>query len=135
MEPGNATTTKHVNTPITKGVSPQFIRLNGRQVLRDVLQSRYYRREPYIHPDSENGWRMQAVNGLKYGVDVNAYYYGVIISANAHPHHRDNTMDLGARREIALWFEEGDLALMQQTLVLLNKYFTSYGMHFPIITI
>ena len=135
LEPGNATTTKHVNTPITKGVSPQFIRLNGRQVLRDVLQSRYYRREPYIHPDSENGWRMQAVNGLKYGVDVNAYYYGVIISANAHPHHRDNTMDLGARREIALWFEEGDLALMQQTLVLLNKYFTSNGMHFPIITI
>lgn len=132
LDPGNPSTTRAVNTPITYGPSPQFIRLNGRQVLRDVLQSRYYRREKYIHPDAENGWRMAAVNGLKYGVDVNAFYYGIIISGNAHGYHKDNIMNIGARREIALWFEESDLPLMQQTLVLLNKYFTSNGMHFPI---
>lgn len=135
LEPGNASTVKAVDAPQTIGASPKFIRLNGRQVLRDVLMSRYYRRENYIHPDSENGWRMQATNGLKYGVDVNAFYYGIIISANAFPNVRNNTMDLGSRREIALWFEEKDLGLMQSTIALLNKYFVSNGMNFPVITV
>lgn len=135
LEPGNASTTVAVDTPQTLGASPKFIRLNGRQVLRDVIMSRRYRTETYIHPDSENGWRMQAVNGLKYGVDVNAFYYGIIISANAFPNVRNNTMDLGSRRETALWFEEKDLGLLQSTIALLNKYFVSNGMNFPVVTI
>lgn len=121
--------------PITNGPEPRVTFLSGQEVLREIITYRYYKSEHFFSNSVEDGFNYQAAEGLKYGIDVDKFYYAVYTNWNVDENWRDNTMDLGARRELALYFEESDIMVMQQVLNQLNTYATSVGINLPPVTI
>lgn len=113
---------------------PKRIFLSGQEVIRDVLQYRFYRdNELYFSPRMEDGHKFMSNKAQELGVDLNKFYYAVSIPHSVHGRISTDIRGIGERREITLYFEESDYGVMQQFLVEYNKYATSAGVNLPVV--
>ena len=121
------------NTPIKKTLGSGRKYLTGQEVIRDIMEYRYYRQnELYVNPDAFAGsYRFTATEGQKYGVDINKYYYAVYITHDKLGRQWNSHMDMAAKTELAIYFEEADYAVMLQFLATYNSYIGSPGIALP----
>lgn len=114
--------------------TPKRVHLSGNEVIRDVLQYRFYRdNEIYMSPRMEDGNKFMANAAQELGVNVDKFYYAVSIPHSVHGRISTDIRGIGERREIVLYFEESDYGVMQQFLVEYNKYATSAGVNLPVV--
>lgn len=125
------------NTPITvnRAVTRQF--LTGQEVIRDIMEYRYYRaNELYVNPDAfEGAYRFSSAEGQKFGVDVNKFYYAVYINHDKLGRMWNQHMDMAAKTELVIYYEEADYGVMLQFLALYNGYTGTAGLSLPAITV
>lgn len=88
-----------------------FRTLHGRDVMKEILTERLYRQEPYWNLTNKEALLLQKREGLKYGVDVNAYYFAITISGNVARDLNYNSSDYGVREDVVLFIHEDDITL------------------------
>lgn len=106
---------------------PSLDQLSGQTVLRDVILYRMYREEPYFTQDRMQQL-MNKAEGIKYGVNLNDYYYAVTIQHRL----KDQGQGNGAYRpveEIVLYINEKDLATFEAVKALVAQYTQTNGVH------
>lgn len=92
-------------------IHADFRTLHGRDVMKEILTEHMYRAEPYWNLTDKNSLLLQAREGLRYGVDVNAYYNAITISGNVARDLNYNTTDYGVREDVVLFIHEDDINL------------------------
>lgn len=121
-----------LNDQVTVTQYPTFEQLSGQEVLRDIIQYRYYLRELYFSPSAKNAAKWTRAEGLEYGVDVDKHYYAVHLLHNVKKDTNNTASEPQLREEIVFYFEESDVNLMNDFLKKLNSYVSSVGIQLPV---
>ena len=90
-----------------------FRTLHGRQVFREVVLEHLYRSEPFWNLVDKESLLLQKREGLKYGVDLDGYYFAITISGNIINELNWNTSINNTREDVVLFIHEDDVALYQ----------------------
>jgi hypothetical protein len=118
--------------PMTKLSFGNYNQLDGQQVIRDVMQSRFYRRELRVSPKNTLRASLYSrAEGLEYGVDVDAFYNAVYIRHNAQFLNNFGATMNPMQEELVFYFKEGNENLMNTFLNLVNGYTESIGIQLP----
>jgi hypothetical protein len=100
-----------------------FRQLRGDDVIKNVIRDRFYNKEPWVNQiDKENQLFLRR-EGIKLGVDVEAYYYAIEVYYN-----NENVMNYTAsnnalRETLTLYVHEEDIATLEQVKTLLSDAF------------
>lgn len=85
--------------------------LHGRDVMKEILLERKYRAEPYWNLTNKEALLLQKAEGLKYGVDVDAYYFAITISGNLADDGNWSTSINKIREDVVLFIHEDNVTL------------------------
>lgn len=97
--------------------------LHGRDVMKEILKERKYRAEPYWNLTNKEALLLQKAEGLKYGVDVNAYYFAITISGNPDDKRNWSTSLPNTREDVVLYIHEDDVTVFNSLRGLLAGAF------------
>lgn len=100
-----------------------FRTLHGRDVMKEILTERLYRAEPYWNLTDKESLLLQKREGLKYGVDVNAYYNAITISGNVARDLNWTSHEHRVREDVVLFIHQDDIALFNELRGFLNGAF------------
>lgn len=117
-----------LGTPFRITQAPVYEQLSGQEVLRDIILSRMYRKEPYFSPSQEYGGKYNAAEGLEYGVDVNKHYFAIHLFHNDRGVMNYTASNNDLQEEIVIYIAEDNLTALDSTLVLLNTWLTKKSM-------
>lgn len=90
-----------------------FRTLHGRDVAKEVIMEHLYRAEPFWNLTDKEALLLQAREGLKYGVDVNAYYFAITISGNVIQNLNYTTSNYSLREDVVLFIHQDDVVLYE----------------------
>lgn len=100
-----------------------FRTLQGRDVLKEVIMEHMYRQEPYFNAVDKLALLLNKREGLRYGVDLNAYYYAITLSHNVANEMNWTGHNHSVREDIVLFIHEDDVTLYNQVLASLRQAF------------
>ena len=92
-------------------VYADFRTLHGRDVMKEILLEHKYRAEPYWNLTNKDALLLQQREGLRYGVDVNGYYFAITISGNTERNLNWTTSINSVREDVVLFIHEDDVNL------------------------
>lgn len=92
-------------------VYADFRTLHGRDVMKEILLEHKYRAEPYWNLTNREALLLQQREGLRYGVDVNGYYFAITISGNGEGDLNWTTARPRVREDVVLYIHEDDVTL------------------------
>ena len=87
-----------------------FRTLQGRDVFKEIITEQLYRALPYWNLTDKESLLLQQREGLKYGVDVNGYYFAITISGNVQQDMNWSTTLDRVGEDIVLYIHEDDVA-------------------------
>ncbi len=100
-----------------------FRTLQGRDVMKEILTTRFDRAEPYWNLVDKDSLLLQQREGLKYGVDVNGYYFAITISGNVQQDLNWSTTLDRTRQDIVLFIHEDDVVTYEAVKALVTGAF------------
>lgn len=100
-----------------------FRTLHGRDVMKEIITTHLYRAEPFWNLTSKDALLLQRREGLKYGVDVEAYYFAITLSGNQFSDLNWNTSVPRTRQDVVLFIHEDDVVLYNNLRGFLNGAF------------
>lgn len=100
-----------------------FRTLQGRDVMKEILTTRFDRAEPYWNLVDKDSLLLQQREGLKYGVDVNGYYFAITISGNVQQDLNWSTTLNRTRQDIVLFIHEDDVVTYEAVKALVTGAF------------
>ena len=86
-----------------------FRTLQGRDVFKEVITEQLYRALPFWNLTDKEALLLQQREGLKYGVDVDAYYFAITISGNVQQDLNWSTTTDRIREDVVLFIHEDDV--------------------------
>jgi hypothetical protein len=91
-----------------------FRQLRGDDVIKEVIMSRFYEKELWVNQISKENQLFLQREGIKLGVDLDAYYFAVDIYHNTL-HLQNNTASAShTRQAIRLFIHESDVTVVAQ---------------------
>lgn len=87
-----------------------FRTLQGRDVLKEVIMERFYRDEPYFNLTDKLALLINKREGIKYGVDLDAYYFAITLSHNVANEMNWTGHNHSVREDVVLFVHEDDAA-------------------------
>ncbi len=100
-----------------------FRQLRGDDVVKNVIRDRMYNKELWVNQIDKENQLLLKREGIKIGVDIEAYYYAVEVYYN-----NDNFMNYTAsnnalRESVTLYVQEEDVVALEQLKTLLTDSF------------
>lgn len=86
-----------------------FRTLQGRDVFKEIITEQLYRALPYWNLTDKEALLLQQREGLKYGVDIDAYYFAITISGNVQQDLNWSTTTDRIREDVVLFIHEDDV--------------------------
>lgn len=86
-----------------------FRTLQGRDVFKEIITEQLYRALPFWNLTDKEALLLQQREGLKYGVDVDAYYFAITISGNVQQDLNWSTTTDRIREDVVLFIHEDDV--------------------------
>jgi len=96
-----------LDVSFTKVQSAKLRSLQGRDVIKEILLTRFDRQEKFLNQTDKEGLLFLQREGINYGVDLNAYYYEISIVHNVE--RVENHTYFGEREEVNLFIHEKDV--------------------------
>ncbi len=100
-----------------------FRTLQGRDVAKEIITEHLYRAEPFWNLVDKESLLLQQREGLRYGVDVNAYYYAITISGNVLNELNYTSSNYSLREDVVLFIHEDDVDVYESLKGLLAGAF------------
>lgn len=100
-----------------------FRTLQGRDVMKEIVQEKFYRQEPFFNMTDKNALLLQKREGLRYGVDFDAYYFAVTLSHNVANEMNFTAHNSSVREDLVFFIHEDDAALYDQLVMALKQAF------------
>lgn len=92
-------------------IKADYRTLHGRDVMKEILTDRMYQLEPYWNLTDKEALLLQQREGLRYGVDVNGYYFAITVSGNTPNYLNFTSHNHAVREDVVLFIHEDDINL------------------------